>query len=46
MNWWNELDFLHANASSGKLKIISMILGWACQKWAWPFSSGDPKSAV
>ena len=29
-------DFLHAGANSGKLKVISMILGWA-----W---SRDPKT--
>ena len=28
INGWNEPFFLHASAKSGKLKVISMILGW------------------
>ena len=38
MNW-----FLYGGANSGKQKVISVILGGHGQKWAWSFSSWDPK---
>ena len=42
--WIDEItNFLHDGANSGKLKLISMILGGLGQKWAWLFSSWDPK---
>ena len=27
-----QTDFLHVNANSGKLKVITMIFGWALSK--------------
>ena len=32
MSGWNKLIFLHAGTNSGKLKVISMICGWAWSK--------------
>ena len=40
MEW---TDFFHAFANSEKLKVVSMIFGWVLSKWAWLFSSQDPK---
>ena len=42
MNRWNELIVLDAGTNSGKLKVDSMIFGWAWS-WSWLVSSGDPK---
>ena len=38
MNW-----FLHDGTNSGKLKVIQWFWGGCGQRWAWPFSSWDPK---
>ena len=38
----NKLIFFHAGTNSGKLKVDSIIFGWALSKMAL-FSSCDPK---
>ena len=43
MNWWNELIFCTVVQIQESKKLFQWFLGVHGQKWAWSFSSWDPK---